>query len=133
MGYDGRVTRFSRIVCAVALALTVGTVPLVADWCAAVCESAHGNGPSDAPACHHNTSTVSHIGEVPTPCSHDHHPVVVDAATTFDVTSRAATACPSVTVQPFDSRATQVTFVDWWVRGVAPPPLTHTLASIQRI
>ena len=133
MGYDGRVTRFSRIVCSAALALAVGAVPLVADWCAAVCESAHESGPTDAPACHHSASTTMHIGEVPTPCSHDHRPVVVDAAITFAVDSRTATAIPFVTILSSDLSATRVTVDDGSVSGPTSPPLPLTLASILRI
>ena len=133
MGYDGRVTRFTRIVCAAMLALAVSTVPLAADWCATVCESAHANATADAPACHHS-STVSRVGKAPFPCSHDHHPVVVDAAITIGVASRAMMALPFVTVESSASRSTHVTFADWSIRvGTPPPPLTLTLASILRI
>lgn len=73
------------------LALAVGGVPLVADWCAISCEAAHG-ATEAAPACHHTSAPMAHVGDAPAPCGHDHHPVVVDASTISDVTLRAAVA-----------------------------------------
>src|SRR5689334_8117683 len=102
MGYDGNVTRFSRLTCAAALTVALGTVPLIADWCAASCASAHASATSDAPACHHSGSIVLRIGEAPRPCNHDHHPAVVDAATTFALASRVLMAAPSVTIHASD-------------------------------
>jgi hypothetical protein len=73
------------IVTAAVLALAVGAVPLIADWCAATCEAAHTAG---MPSCHHTSSSLSHVGDVPAPCGHNHQPLVVDATTTTPTVSR---------------------------------------------
>ena len=64
---------------AVVLALAFGTVPLVANWCAVMCDAGHARA---VPACHHMSSATARIGSKPAPCGHDHRPIVLDAATT---------------------------------------------------
>jgi len=73
--------RRSRAVTAIVLALAFGAVPIVAYWCAATCEAARGTT-ATAPACHHAGSPVARVGHDPAPCSHQHHPIVVDASAT---------------------------------------------------
>ena len=81
MRYDaGVVTRLRRRAAALALAWAIGAVPLAADWCALSCETGHAAAP--APSCHHTGAPAPRIGNHPVPCSHDHRPVVVVAATT---------------------------------------------------
>jgi hypothetical protein len=134
MGYDGNVTRLSRLTSAAALTVALGTVPLIADWCAAICESAHASATTGAPACHHSGSTASRIGEAPRPCSHDHHPAVVDAATTFAVATRVLMAVPSVTIHAYDSSSIWVALRDSSIPGdAASSPLALALASSLRI
>jgi hypothetical protein len=84
------VGRLIRPIAAILLAFALGSVPLVADWCAATCEAAHATAASAEPSCHHTASPSPRVGEMPTPCSHDHHPVVVDAATIAAAAVRVA-------------------------------------------
>ena len=84
--YDWAVDRGARMVVAISLAMALGFVPLIADWCAASCEAALHSGP---PSCHHVHSSGAHLAQLPAPCGHDHRPIVVDAATPAQAMSRA--------------------------------------------
>src|SRR5207253_3064433 len=95
--YTRDMTRFSRATTAIVLALAFAAVPLVADWCAISCEAAHSTTASDAPTCHHTSSTPPRIDHLPTPCGHDNHSAVVDAtATTAVVVSRTVVTLPAL-------------------------------------
>src|SRR5690349_3858779 len=64
-------SRVSRIATAFALVFAIATLPVVLDRCAASCEVHEGEAAS-TPACHHATTPTSRIGQMPTPCGHDH-------------------------------------------------------------
>ena len=122
-----------RHICAAVLALAVGSVPLVADWCAISCEAAHGAAAA-APACHHTSASMPHLAEVPVPCGHDHHPVVVDASTIAGIAVRTGV----IAAVPSGANHHQAVAVASARRSrieahVSPPPLDLTLASILRI
>lgn len=124
-------TGLARVV-AVVLTLAVSGVPLVADWCALSCEVAHQSTQAAAPTCHHAASSTARLGQIPAPCSHDHHPVVVDAATTgvaLRVVPAAAAPAASLLL-PALSLAIADIAVD---RAATSPPLRLTLASSLRI
>jgi hypothetical protein len=99
MRYDSHVTRMIRFAIAMALAWAVAVVPLVADWCAVSCESAHASAAAGLPPCHHSSASIPRVGHVPTPCGHDHHPVVVDASITA-IASRAIVSILAPAVDP---------------------------------
>ena len=112
MQYDSIVTRVTRLATSVVLAIVFATVPLVADWCAAMCDEANAGA---TPSCHHTTSPSPRISQKPAPCSHDHRPVVLDAATaTKSASDRAAISGPLVST------------------GLAFLPRLHAVLSTQR-
>ena len=116
---------------AAVLALAVGGVPLAADWCAVSCDASHANRTAAAPACHHASAPTPRIGQRPAPCGHDHHPVVVDAATTTVIVSRAlpAIAASSINGAAAASIADAPALRrDRAVRPDAPFPLTLAFA-----
>jgi hypothetical protein len=127
------VTRLTRIACVAALALAIGAAPLIADWCVAVCESAHMG--AAAPTCHHVESTTTRIGEHRLPCRHDHHAVVIDAATTPAVPSRAIVLAPAIDLERSSVQPNSGMSNEWSVLDVAnsTPPVTLKLASTLRI
>lgn len=125
-----------RVSTAAALALALATVPLVADWCAVSCESAHavesGAAANSVPACHHQSAPAPRVGQVPAPCGHDHHPVVVDAATT--VALRAVPAIFAAGVSIDDPIARVVAAARAPAHDASnSPPLPLTLATILRV
>ncbi len=125
-------TRLARVA-AVVVAIAVGSVPLVADWCALSCETAHTAAAEVAPACHHTGSATTRVGDVPAPCGHDHHPVLVDAATTAAAALRvlpATTFLATVSAASVPSIAAVGSRTD---RVAISPPLPLTLASSLRI
>jgi len=71
--------RATRIAVAATLALAIAALPVVLDRCAESCE-AHRNTVASTPACHHATSTGTHISHAPAPCGHDHNGTTVTAA-----------------------------------------------------
>jgi hypothetical protein len=128
------VTRTIRILATLTLAFAVSVVPLVADWCAASCEMAHPSTTASEPSCHRTASALPHFGQHRLPCGHEHHPIVVDAATT---TVPAAQAVVMMAISDGDASLpvpTLLARVDPTRLGVAPsPPLDLTLATILRI
>jgi hypothetical protein len=128
----GFVTRVLRVVAVTMLSVTLGGIPLVADWCATTCETAHADG---VPACHHARSSMSRIGRAPSPCGHDHRPIVVDAATTTSISSRATTL-PVVPAVDAAACAPSVAAIGKYTDPPASqssPPLSLALASALRI
>lgn len=85
--------RPTRVAVAAVLALTVAALPVVLDRCAESCE-AHRDTIASAPACHHVTSTGTHVSEVPPSCGHDHNGTAV------------TTKSPAPTGRAFDSIVT---------------------------
>src|ERR1700676_4778239 len=71
--------RATEIAVAAVVALAMAVLPLVLDQCAGSCE-AHRDAVASTPACHHTTSTGTHIAHVPNPCAHDHNRTVIAAA-----------------------------------------------------
>jgi len=128
------VNRFARLATAAALAVALVTVPLVADWCALSCETAHGAASGGAPACHHQGTASPRIADRPTPCSHDHHPVVVDAETMTAIPLRAicAIAAPAASIADETTPGAIVTSA---TRDADPhsPPFSLTLADLLRV
>jgi hypothetical protein len=101
------VIRIARAATTLALVVAFGTLPMAIDWCAASCEAAHTTGAIPAaPSCHHATSRTSHLGHMPTPCSHDHHAALVTTAGRQTVAARlpiagvAVVATPALTAVP---------------------------------
>src|SRR5882762_790343 len=90
--------RASRTVAA-ALALAIAALPIVLDRCAESCE-AHRHTIASAPACHHASSTATHVAPVPTPCGHDHTGTTVTAATSSAPTGRAFDSIVAIHSQP---------------------------------
>jgi hypothetical protein len=115
--------RATRIAVAAVLALAIAALPVVLDRCAESCE-AHRNAVASTPACHHATSTGTHISQVPTPCGHDHNGTAVTTAKS-----------PTPTAPSFDSVVTmdsQVTVAptaaaDLRVWPHSPPDFSPTL------
>ena len=71
--------RAIRIATAAVLAVAVAALPLMLDRCAESCD-AHQSAVASTPACHHATSTGTHITQAPTSCGHDHNARAVAAA-----------------------------------------------------
>jgi len=116
------VIAFRRAWVGALLALTVAAAPLAADWCAAVCEAPHVASTSTTPSCHHTTSPTPRAGDATAPCSHDHRPVTVEAATLV------------ASIAPLPTVSVVVTLI----ARTSPPrdsssPLPLTLAATLRI
>ena len=124
--------RLIRISTAVALALALVTVPVLADWCAASCESALAAASNGAPACHHETAPAPRIGHVPAPCSHDHHPIVVDAATTVVLRAVLAISACDASVDNVIARVVAEAHEPAHPASDSPP-LPLMLATILRV
>jgi len=133
MGYDRCVTRLVKLTTVLLLAFALAAVPLVADWCAVSCEAAHGATADAVPACHHTTAAAPRISEIPTPCGHDHHPVVVDAATTTVVAPRAALTMAVPGIDALTSTEASVLNRATRVDAAIGSPPTVALATILRI
>src|ERR1700730_12037969 len=71
--------RATKIAMAAVVALAMAGLPVVLDQCAGSCE-AHRDTVASTPACHHTTSTGTHIAHVPTRCAHDHNGTAITAA-----------------------------------------------------
>lgn len=127
LGYDRVVTRLVRAI-AMVLTLALSGVPLVADWCALSCEAAHASVETAAPTCHHAGSATPRIADVPAPCGHDHHPVVVDAATTGAAALRVLPAAISWSMISYASASSISTRAARVERVATSPPLPLTLA-----
>jgi hypothetical protein len=80
--------RATRIAVAAVLALAVAALPLMLDRCAESCE-AHQSLVANVPACHHVTSTGTHVTKAPASCGHDHSATAVTAAKSLAPTGRA--------------------------------------------
>src|SRR6266852_1944459 len=71
--------RAMKVSVAAVVALALAVLPVVLDQCAGACE-AHRHTIASMPACHHTTSTGTHIAHVPIPCGHDHNGTEITAA-----------------------------------------------------
>jgi hypothetical protein len=113
------------------LVVAVTSMPLLADWCAASCEAARQVGQA---ACHHSSASLPHIGQEPVPCGHDHHPLVLAAAT---ATSFVPRLLSSPIVDLITARSLNVRHLEGEAHSRAPsrssPPLPITLSSALRI
>lgn len=69
-------SRATRLTTATLLALAIALLPVVLDRCAASCEAQH-DAVAGTPSCHHALSSAVQIGQIPTPCGHDHHSIAV--------------------------------------------------------
>jgi hypothetical protein len=111
------VIKIARAAATLVLVVAFATLPMAIDWCAASCDAAHSAGASPAAACHHTAAQTSRVGQMPAPCSRDHHgaPVVTVSGQT------AAPRGPIAGVAPFATPA--LTIVPPTIaRVVAPPP-----------
>jgi hypothetical protein len=79
--------RVTRIAIAAVLALAVAALPLMLDRCAESCD-AHQSARAATPACHHATTTGTHVTTAPTSCGHDHNGSAVTAVKSFAPTGR---------------------------------------------
>jgi hypothetical protein len=117
--------RVTRIAVAAVLALAVTALPLMLDRCAESCE-AQQHSLATAPACHHLTSTGTHITPAPASCGHDHTGTVVTAAKNLAPTGRAfaltATAGSRLSIAP---PVGPDAGVDPHRPPDSPPPLAH--------
>jgi len=107
----------------IAVALAMAVLPAVLDQCAGSCE-AHRDTIASTPACHHTTSTGTHIAHVPIPCGHDHNGTAITAANNPAPTGKAFHSIVAV-----DSRPTLVFPVaaSLRVRPHSPPGSSLTL------
>ena len=80
--------RGTRIAVAAILAVAVAALPLLLDRCAESCD-AHQSALTAAPACHHATSTGTHVTRLPASCGHDHDATALTTAKTLAPTAAA--------------------------------------------
>src|SRR3954452_24807096 len=73
---------------AVAVIVAVAVAPLLLDRCAESCD-AHQSALAGAPACHHATSTGTHVTRLPASCGHDHNATALTAGKTLAPTASA--------------------------------------------
>jgi hypothetical protein len=90
--------RATKIAVAAILSLSIGALPVVLDRCAESCE-VHA-ALTSAPSCHHLTSTASRIGQVPSPCSHDHHGTALSASNSSAPTVRSISVTAATIAVP---------------------------------
>ena len=91
--------RATKIAVAAVVALAMALLPVVLDQCAGSCE-AHRHTIASTPACHHTTSTGTHIAHVPIPCGHDHNGTAITAAANPAPTGKAFDSVVAVDSQP---------------------------------
>ena len=115
--------RATKIAVAPVVALAMALLPAVLDQCAGSCE-AHRDTMASTPACHHTTSTGTHIAHVPIPCGHDHNGTVITAANNPAPTGKVFHSTVAV-----DSRPTLVSSAaaSLRVRPHSPPGSSLTL------
>jgi hypothetical protein len=115
--------RATKIAVAAVVALAMAVLPVVLDQCTGSCE-AHRDTVASTPACHHPTSTGTHIAHVPTPCAHDHNGTAITAA---NDPARTGTAFHSVVA--VENRPTLVSpaAASFRVRPHSPPSSGLTL------
>jgi hypothetical protein len=115
--------RATKITVAAVVALAMAVLPVVLDQCAGSCE-AHRHTVASTPACHHTTSTGTHIAQVPIPCGHDHNGTAITAANNPAPTGKAFHSIVAV-----DSRPTLVSpaAASLRVRPHSPPSSALTL------
>jgi len=105
--------------------------PLIADWCAANCETARQAG---VPACHHASSAARRIEPEPLPCGHDHHPILIDTTAVKPPVARPLALHAADLIEPC-FRVAAERQRDVTVRGPtrASPSLPLTLSCSLRI
>ena len=115
--------RATKVAVAAVVALAMAVLPVVLDQCAGSCE-AHRDTVASTPACHHTTSSGTHIAHVPIPCAHDHNGTVITAAN-----NPAPTGTAFHSVAAVDSRPTLVSpaAASLRVRPHSPPSSALTL------
>src|ERR1700694_1875281 len=91
--------RATKIAVAAVVAFAMAVLPVVVDQCAGSCE-AHRDTVASTPACHHTTSTGTHIAHVPIPCGHDHNWTAITAANGPAPTGKAVDSIVSVDSRP---------------------------------
>ena len=91
--------RATKIAVAAVVALAMAVLPVVLDQCAGSCE-AHRHTIASTPACHHTTSTGTHIAHVPIPCGHDHNGTAITAANNPAPTGKAFHSIVAVDGRP---------------------------------
>src|ERR1700674_3063441 len=114
--------RVTKIAGAAVVALAMAVLPVVLDQCAGSCE-AHRHTIASTPACHHSTSTGTHIAHVPIPCGHDHNGTALAAAN-----NPAPTGTAFHSIVAVDSRPTLVSpaAASLRVRPHSPPGFALT-------
>jgi len=113
----------TRIAVAAILAMAIAALPVVLDGCAGSCE-AHRHSVASTPACHHASSTGTHISQEPTPCGHDHNGTAVTASNSPVPTGRAFDSIVLVDTQP---AVVPPTAADLRVRLHSPTNFSPTL------
>src|ERR1700680_4413 len=115
----------TKIAVAAVVALAMAVLPVVLDQCAGSCE-AHRHTIASTPACHHTTSTGTHIAHVPIPCGHDHNGTAITAAH-----NPAPTGTAFHSIVAVESRPTLVSpaAASLRVRPHSPPDSSPTLNS----
>src|ERR1700724_3819429 len=115
--------RATKIVVAAVVALAMAVLPVVLDQCAGSCE-AHRDTVASTPACHHTTSTGTHIAHVPVPCGHDHNGTAITAADNPAPTGKAFHSVVGVVSQPIPASPAAASLR---VRPHSPPRSALTL------
>ena len=134
MRYDEIVTRVARLATAALLAFAMMSAPLVSDWCAITCEAARTVATGAAPSCHHVNIPTPRMTDVPAPCSHDHHPIVVDTAMTTKIVLQAPVAVMFLVTDVVRSVSPAAPLGTAFGRDVTPsPPLPLALALTLRV
>jgi hypothetical protein len=123
-----------RTFTAALLAIALGAVPLVADWCAASCEAAQSVAAAGEPSCHHGVAPLTRIANRSEPCGRDHHPIVVEASTVTAIGVRAAMTAPvpTITASPAAVPAPARIFRAR-LNAASSPPVDLTLGAVLRI
>ena len=94
-----RATKIAVAAVAAVAALAMVVLPVVLDQCAGSCE-AHRHTIASTPACHHTTSTGTHIADVPIPCGHDHNGTAIMTGNNPAPTGRALNSFIAVDSRP---------------------------------
>src|SRR3984893_12855968 len=91
--------RATKMAVAAVVTLAMAVLPVVLDQCAGSCE-AHRHTMASTPACHHTTSTGTHIAHVPIRSGHDHNGTGITAANNPAPTGKAFDSIVAVDSQP---------------------------------
>ena len=132
--YDGLMACVRRFAAAVVL-IAFAAAPVLANWCAAECETA---GNPRMPACHDGmsppASTVANgQAPVPVPCGHDHHPITVNIASVKPLVTRTVAVVYAIGGLPAQAMVGALGSVDARGRNPSSPALRLALSSTLRI